>query len=590
MNIRSGMRGGNAGSPWLPWLLLAAAVVLGACSERPEEVSMPETAAQPADLVLINGGIYTVDAQRSWAQAAAVRDGAILAVGGNTDIEALIGPETRVIDLAGRMALPGFHDAHVHAADGGFSLMGCVLEDAESVDAIIETVTACVADIDDEWLVARAFEMTLFGPQGPHKSLLDAVSRERPIVLWASDYHNVWLNSAALERSGITAGTPDPPGGVIERDPDGAPSGTLRETAQEMLLAAMPKPELAARIGALRKGLEHLNALGVTSYVEGWVGREDYRAYQSLDRAGQLSARVKTSLPYETVFGDHQGEEFWQVLEERGGYESDRIEHSGVKLFLDGVLEGETAALIEPYLGTDGARGELMFEPGALNEAVTRFDAMGLQVQMHAIGDGAVRAGLDAIEAARRQNGPSDNRHHIVHLQLIHPDDVERFAALNVTANFQALWAFPDEYITGLNLPVVGAERVQRMYPIASVVRTGGRIVGGSDWDVSSANPLDAIEVAVRRQDPDAAGGPVLNENERVSLETMIDAYTINAAWLMHHEDAVGSIEVGKRADIVVLDRNLFEIPPTEINEARVVLTLLDGETIWPAAAEQLQE
>jgi predicted amidohydrolase YtcJ len=584
--VRSGMRGNNAGRAWWPWLLLAAAAVLGACSDRPESVSTPESAAQPADLVLINGGIYTVDAQRRWAQAAAVREGAILAVGGNADIEPLIGPETRVIDLAGRMALPGFHDAHVHAADGGFSLMGCMLGDAHSVEAIIETVTACVADIDDEWLVARAFEMTLFGPQGPHKSLLDAVSRERPIVLWASDYHNVWVNSAALERAGITAGTPDPPGGVIERDPDGAPSGTLRETAQEMLIAAMPKPELEVRIAALRRGLEHLNALGVTSYVEGWVGREDYRAYQSLDRAGQLSARVKTSLPYETVFGDHQGEEFWRVLEERGRYESGRIRHDGVKLFLDGVLEGETAALIEPYLGTD----EFMFDPETLNAAVARFDAMGLQVQMHAIGDGAVRAGLDAIEAARQQNGASDNRHHIVHLQLIHPDDIERFAALDTTANFQALWAFPDEYITDLNLPVVGAERVQRMYPIASVVRTGGRIVGGSDWDVSSANPLDAIEVAVRRQDPDAAGGPVLNENERVSLETMIDAYTINAAWLMHHEDTVGSIEVGKRADIVVLDRNLFEIPPTEINEARVVFTLLDGETIWPAAAEQPQD
>jgi hypothetical protein len=201
---------------------------------------------------------------------------------------------------------------------------------------------------------------------------------------------------------------------------------------------------------------------------------------------------------------------------------------------------------------------------------------------MHAIGDRAVRDGLDAIAAARAANGPSDNRHHMSHLQMIHVDDIERFAALDTAANFQALWAWPDDWIMNLNLPVVGEERVHGMYPIASVERGGGRIVGGSDWNVSSANPLDAIETAVRRQDAFAEDGPVLNADERVSLATMIDAYTINAAWVMHQENEVGSIEVGKRADVVVLDRDLFAVPATEINQARVVETLLDGETVWP--------
>lgn len=572
-------------------LLLPAVAALGllaACAEPTGEdaAAAPgagmEQVVEYADLLLINGGIYTVDAERRRVQAAAVRDGVFVAVGSNEEVEPLRGPDTRVIDLSGRLALPGFHDTHVHALDGGFSLSGCLLGDAESVAAIIETATVCASEMNGDWLEARAFEMTLFDRQGPHRSLLDAISRDRPIVLWASDYHNVWVNSAALERAGITAETPDPPGGVIERDPDGTPSGTLRETAQELLQAVMPRPTPEARIEALRKGLRHLNSLGITSYVEGWVGLDDYRSYQALDRAGQLSARVRTSLPYETVFGDHQGEEFWQVLEDRSRYESDRVKHDGIKLFLDGVLEGETAALIEPYLGSDDATGELMFDPEALNVAVTRFDAMGLQVQMHAIGDRAVRAGLDAIEAARQRNGVSGNRHHIVHLQLIDPLDIERFAPLGVTANFQALWAYPDAYITELNLPVLGEERVQRMYPIASVLRAGGRIVGGSDWDVSSANPLDAIETAMRRQDPFAGDGPVLNADERVSLETMVDAYTINAAWLMHHENETGSIEVGKRADLVVLDRDVFAVPATQINEARVVETLLDGETVWP--------
>ena len=560
---------------------MPALLVSSACSESQQEQAATQSAANWAELALVNGGIYTVDAKRSWAEAAAVRGGEFLSIGSNAEIEPLIGPQTRVIDLAGQMALPGFHDAHVHAVDGGFALMGCVLRNSDSVEAIIQKVTDCALDKDQGWLEARAFEMTLFGPQGPHKSLLDAISIVRPIVLWASDYHNVWANSVALELAGITAETPDPPGGVIERNPDGSPSGTLRESAQELLLAAMPKPKLEVRIEALRKGLEHLNSLGVTSYIEGWVVLDDYRSYQLLDQAGELSARVVTSLPYETVFGEHRGDEFWQVLGERKRFESNRLNHDSVKLFLDGVLEGETAALIEPYHGKIGQRGELMFESEALNAAVTRFDAMGLQVQMHAIGDRAVRAGLDALESAREQNGVTDNRHHIVHLQLVHADDVERFAALDATANFQALWAFPDEYITQLNLPALGQERVNGMYPIASILQAGGRIVGGSDWDVSSANPLDAIEVAVRRQDPDKADGPVLNENERLSLAAMIEAYTINAAWLMHHENITGSIEVGKRADIVVLDRNLFDIPVTEINEAQVVETLLDGETVW---------
>jgi len=324
-----------------------------------------------------------------------------------------------------------------------------------------------------------------------------------------------------------------------------------------------------------------LNSLGITSFIDAWVGQEDYRSYQAIDLSGGLTARVVTSLTYESGFARHYGDEFDQVLDGRNAYESERLNHDSVKLFLDGVLEGETAALLEPYIGKHGQAGELILDPDKLSAAVTRFDAMGLQVHMHAIGDRAVRAGLDAIEAARRQNGPSDNRHHISHLQMIHVDDIERFASLDTAANFQSLWAEPDDWIMQLNLPVLGEERVQAMYPIASVQKAGGLIVGGSDWNVSSADPLAAIEVAVRRQSPLVATGPVLNEGERVSLATMIDAYTINAAWLMHQEEITGSIEVGKRADIAVLDRQLFEIPATEISDARVLLTLLDGEVIY---------
>lgn len=557
------------------------ALLLMGCSSGEDPGTMAVAVEQPADLVLINGGIYTVDAQRSWAEAAAVRNGEVIAVGGNAEIEALAGPETRVIDLVGKMALPGFHDAHVHPTMGGFGLLGCNLEQAGSVEAIIEKVSGCAAEADDGWLEGHAFNLGLFGQDGPHKSLLDAIETARPIILWGSDGHNAWANSRALELAGITADTLDPELGVIERDPDGSPSGTLRETAQELMRAVIPQPDEEAKSAALTAGIRHLNSFGVTSFIDAWVGLEDYQSYQTVERAGNLTARVRTSLTYESGFAKHYGEEYERVLAGRGAWESERLDHDSVKLFLDGVLEGETAAVLQPYVGMNGHRGELILEQEELNAAVTRFDSMGLQVHMHAIGDWAVRAGLDAIESARRQNGESDNRHHISHLQLIHVDDIDRFAALDTAANFQALWAYPDEWIMDLNLPVLGEERVQGMYPIASVKRSGGRIVGGSDWNVSSANPLDAIEVAIRRQDPLADSGPVLNEAEQVSLVSMIEAYTINTAWLMHQEDRTGSIEPGKRADIAVLDRNLFEIPATEINQARVVLTLLDGETVY---------
>jgi predicted amidohydrolase YtcJ len=572
----------HGGRVFFAAILCAAFLLLGACSEK-RDAATQERVVEAADTVLINGGIYTVDADRSWAEAVAIRKGKIVAVGENAGILAMVGPHTRTVDLQGRMALPGFHDSHVHPTMGGYALLGCNLENELSIEDIIAKVTSCAAEADEGWLEGHAFDLGQFGKDGPHKSILDAIGSSRPMILWGSDGHTALANSIALELAGITADTTEPAFGVIERDPDGSPSGTLRETAQEIIRNVLPKPTLESNVAALGEGIDYLNSVGITSYIDAWVGLGDYQTYQAIDQAGELTVRVVTSLTYESGFAKHFGKEYDQVLADRHVYESDRLNHDSVKLFLDGVLEGETAALLEPYTGMHGHRGELILSPEELDAAVTRFDAMGLQVHMHAIGDRAVRAGLDAIEAARRANGVSDNRHHISHLQLIHFDDIGRFASLDTAANFQALWAYPDEWILNLNLPVVGEERVQGMYPIASVERSGGRIVGGSDWNVSSANPLAAFEVAIRRQDLLKETGPVLNQAERVSLATMIDAYTINGAWLMHQEDTTGSIEIGKQADIVILDRKLFEIPATDFNEVRVVMTLLDGEIVYLA-------
>jgi predicted amidohydrolase YtcJ len=563
--------------------VLLLALLLVSCDRKSTQEDVQAVLIEPADLVLVNGGIYTVDKDRSTAEAAAVRDGVFVMVGDNAEIETLIGPETRTIDLAGKWALPGFHDAHVHpgAGGGGEALLGCDLRDMQSVDAIISRVTECAAEAEDGWLQGYAFDLSFFGLNGPHKSLLDAIATDRPILLWSSDYHSVWVNSKALELAGITAATPDPELGHIERDTDGSATGTLRESAQKLVQKVIPEPTLEYNVAALKTGIGYLNSFGITSLINVSVGLNDYESYRELEREGALTARVVTAITFGGGFAKHYGEEFEQVLAGRNEYESDRVNHDSIKLYLDGGFEGKTAALLEPYLDSEGGRGELIFSQDELNAAVSRFDAMGLQVHMHAIGDRAVRSGLDAIEATRKANGPGDNRHTISHLEMIHADDLGRFAALDTTANFQALWAYRDESIPELYLPVLGEDRVEGMYPIAGIVRSGGRIVGGSDWDVTSPNPMKAIEVAMRRQDPNEDSGPVLNENERVSLSTMIDAYTINGAWLMHQEDRVGSIEVGKRADIVVLDRDLFRIPPTEISETQVVMTLLDGKIIY---------
>jgi predicted amidohydrolase YtcJ len=333
---------------------------------------------------------------------------------------------------------------------------------------------------------------------------------------------------------------------------------------------------------------------------------DDVATYRAADQAGELTARVlacarplgvgagahgssavapTTSEPESGADLGGRGAAGVAELRQRAGRASDRLDTGCLKIFVDGVLEGETAALLEPYLGRGDHRGTLNVEPLALANAVTRWDADGIQVHFHAIGDRAVRVALDAIEAARRANGPRDVRHHLAHLQLVDATDVARFAALDATATFQALWAYPDTYIENVNLAQVGPDRVARMYPIGSIHRAGGLIAAGSDWPVTSMNPLLAVEVALTRQDPAGGDPDTLNAGERVDLDTMLAAFTVHGAWLRRRRESEGSIEIGKRADLVVLERDLFAIAAAEIGEVRVLRTLVGGKTVFAAGA-----
>jgi predicted amidohydrolase YtcJ len=540
--------------------------------------------ARRADRVFKNGAVYTVDPQRSWARAVAISEGEILYVGDDAGAEAYVGPETLVTDLDGKMVLPGFHDSHAHLSAGGFLELNCNLTGLDERDAIRARLRECAKSPgagSERWILGGGWELLAFPSGRADKGLLDEVSPDRPVYLVSIDGHSGWVNSAALRLAGITRETEDPPQGIIERHPGtGEPIGTLRDAAMKLAESVIPEASLEVRKSWVGAGIDLAHRFGITSLIEPGADEKDLEPYPAMSHEGTLDLRVLASISPRSWYAGALDESVYGLIAKREQFRGPNLNVDSVKVYVDGVIETRTATLIEPYIGRGYDRGEPFHTQELLDEYVRRFDREGLQVHVHAIGDGAVRMALDAFEAARKANGETDNRHHIVHLQLIHPDDSPRFAQLDVTATFQALWAWPEPWVTELALPLVGEERVAYMYPIGAVHRASGRIAGGSDWWVSSLNPLEAIETAVIRQDPDAADGPVLNEEERVDLATMLDAYTIHGAWLMRQEERAGSIEIGKRADLIVLDRNLFEIPPTEINEAKVLLTLFDGREV----------
>lgn len=538
-------------------------------------------AVAPADLVLRNGAVYTVDAARSWAEAVAVRDGRIVYVGNNAGLGALVGAKTRVLDLHGRMVMPGMQDAHIHPISGGIEALGCNLNDGKTAAEYVAIVKTCAASKpQDSWVLGGGWLMSAFGPGAmPSRVLLDAVVPDRPVLLWSTDGHTGWANSKALAIAGITRDTADPPDGRIDRDPKtGEPIGSLQEGAASLVDKFAPPASPEKRMDGLRYTVQRLNAYGITGLQDASVTLPDLETYAALDQAGGLTLHAVVAQWWERA----EGLEQIAVMEQRRGqFTRGHVRATAVKILQDGVMENYTAALLEPYLVDGSPRGIPMIEPQALKQVVTVLDAKGFQVHFHAIGDAATRQCLDAVQAARAGNGPSGLRHHIAHLQLIDPADIPRFRELGVVANFQPLWAFADAYINELTLPFLGKERTERMYPIGSVHASGAVIAFGSDWSVSSANPFEQIEVAVRRVDPAIANGEAFVPEQRLPLPEAIAAFTINAAYVNGAERDSGSIEVGKSADLVVLDQNLFAIDPGAISDTKVLLTLFEGKPVY---------
>jgi predicted amidohydrolase YtcJ len=547
------------------------------------------------ELAFVNGAVYTVDAVRSRGQAVAVRDGRIVAVGTDDEIRELVGPHTELVDLAGRMLLPGFQDAHCHPPPGGLEMLLCNLSDVHGRAAYEAEIAAyAAANPDRPWIQGGGWNMSAFPRGAPEKDILDALVPDRPVALYSRDGHSLWVNSKALELAGVDAGTLDPPDGRIERADDGSPSGTLHEGAFDLVARHEPQPSAEELAEGLRVAQAYLHSLGITAWQDAIVGGhyDSYELYRSFAGSGELTARVVAALWWDRHRGAEQIEGF---EERRAGGTIGRFRATSVKIMQDGIVENFTAGMLEPYFDGDGRptdrRGLSQVDPDALKGFVTDLDARGFQVHFHTIGERAVREALDAIEAARTHNGPSDNRHHLAHIQIVHPDDVPRFRTLDAVANGQPLWACLEAQMVELTLPFLGPERAAWQYPFGSLVRAGATLAFGSDWSVSSPDPLKEMHVAVNRsvrpEDEDYTGGDrraideVFLPDERVDLETAIAAFTIGSAYVNHLDAETGSIEVGKLADLVVVDRDLFAHPPDEISLGTVDETYVEGQRVF---------
>ncbi len=554
------------------------------------------TDGDTADLIFVNGAVYTVDAARSWAQAVAVRDGRIVAVGTDDAIRGLAGSSTDVVDLAGGMLVPGFQDSHVHPVGGGIDMLQCDLHHLDSSEEYLNAIKAYAeGNPDVPWILGGGWAMDVFPGGTPTKEALDDVVGDRPVYLPNRDGHGAWVNSVALKMGGVTRDTADPADGRIERNAQGEPSGTLHEGAMDLVGSHAPPPSAEESYAGLLKGQAYLHSLGITGWQDAIVGTtswvDNLDAYIRAAGNGDLTARVVGALWWDRHRGLEQIEE---LLAQRARGRVGRFAATSVKIMQDGVCENFSAAVLDPYLDAQGRvtenRGISFVEPELLKDAVTRLDAEGFQVHFHALAERAVREALDAVEAALGANGPSDHRHHLAHIQVVHPDDIPRFRRLGAVANAQPLWAAHESQMDDLTIPFLGDPRWRWQYPFASLVRAGAMMAMGSDWSVSSPNPLQEIHVAVNRRMP--ADYPYRVENrdvflpdERLDLPTALAAFTMGSAYVNHLDRETGSIEVGKYADVVVVDRNLFEHPVEEIAEARVVRTYVEGEAVYAGEA-----
>jgi predicted amidohydrolase YtcJ len=542
-----------------------------------------ETSGEP-DLVITGARLYGVGDPS--ADAIAVRGGRILAIGAEADVRERVGPGAGVQHRPGALVLPGFQDAHVHPPGAGRNRLTVDLQDQPGRDAYLSVIKAYAESHPAaEWIVGGGWAMEHFPGGTPSKADLDAIVPDRPVFIFNRDVHGAWVNSVALQRAGITKDTPDPADGRIEREPGtGEPSGTLHEGAAYSLDEhVIPPPTTDDWRAAILESQEHLHSLGITGWQDAWVTPDMQAAYAALAEAGTLTARVVGALWWDRHRGVDQVSDLVARRGEHRVGRSGRFHPTSVKIMVDGVLENGTGALLTPYCDGHGGHsdnsGLTYLDAGELTAAVVALDRLGFQVHQHAIGDRAVRMALDALAAARKANGSNDNRHHIAHIQVVQPADVPRFAELGVVANAQAYWAQYEPQMDDLTVPFLGPERSDLQYPFGALHRAGARLAMGSDWPVTTADPLQQIQVAVTRVDPEHRDNAPFLPGERLTLETALDAFTGGSAFVNHDADG-GVLREGARADLAVLDRDIRDYPARDIADARLELTVAAGRVV----------
>lgn len=553
---------------------------------------------QQLDLVFVNGllfdGLGTVPVRAD----VGVRDGVIVTLDAD-EVRTGTAATTRVVDLTGRLLLPGFIDAHVHPVEGGVERLGCDLSPGWTREDYLSIISDYMEKHpDSEWIVGGGWQQAAFPGGAPLAVDLDALSVDKPIIVSNRDHHSAWVNSVVLRMAGIDKEYPDPSDGRIERDAEGNPTGTLHEGARMLALNLAPQPTREQQYAGLLEAQRYLHSYGVTGWQDALIGNYGNHnsgivdLYQQAIDNGELRARVNGAIWWDRDKDESQLEQI-VALSEQFQHEYFRV--TAVKIMQDGVTENKTAAMTTPYIAPHCAcagsdTGISFIEPEVLNDCVTRIDSAGLQAHFHAIGDRAVRESLDAVAVARQSNGDSGVTHHIAHLQIVHPDDRPRFAELSVAANIQALWASNDPQMVKLNVPIIGDERSSWQYPFGSLLAEGALLCAGSDWPVTSPDPWLGIHVAVNRQHP--ADHPDYNPEvfvpkERITLDDALRSYTSHSARINGRGEYTGAIKVGYAADLVVVDRNPFAHPVHEIGLTRTVETFFEGESVFATGPEQ---
>ncbi|HSA97338.1 MAG TPA: amidohydrolase [Acidobacteriota bacterium] len=536
----------------------------------------------PADTIIVNARVYTVDAAKPWAESVAIREGRIVAVGSNKEIARHKGKTTNVIDATGRLVLPGIADSHVHFVSGSSNLAVVDLAGAKTVEEVQARIRAYVqANPQAAWIQGRGWMYPVFPGNMPHKKILDEIVADRPAYMRCADGHSSWVNSRALALAGIDRRTKDPEDGRIVRDETGEPTGALLESAAHLVSRLIPEPSAEERLAAIREGLKEAARVGVVR-VHGLGGEfEDLGLFERLYKEGTLTVRMTVAMWVEAP-GPTDND--WKAYDDaRTRCHDEWLAVDGIKLMLDGVIDSGTGAMLDPYEGQKQNRGKLFWAPKDYMKAVAAFNAKGLQVSTHSIGDAAIRLSLDAYEAGQRAAGAADVRNKIEHAEDIAAGDIARFGRLGVIGSFQPLHANPDPAWIGGWIKNAGPERERRAFAWKAVLDGGGRLAFGSDWPVVTISPWPGIQVAVTRQDLEGRPEGGWQPQHKVSLADAVYAYTMGGAYAMHREKEEGSIEAGKLADLILVSQNIFDIDPRRIADTRVLLTMVGGRIVYDA-------